>query len=216
MTFKYSTLLGNRAKNVYKHFLESLNLPGDIAECGVYAGETSKELVKYLEENGINKILHMFDTFEGFPDIITEEEKILSTWEELGMGQYSCPVEDVIINMGTLTQYKIYKGLFSQTFPDFSEPLCFIHADADIYRSTIEIIHLADRLLVPGGYIIFDDYGNPRLPGVKLAIKRFLSNEKYDGKHLSNTIQYLAIKRQCDTLIENNNVRGNSNAKTIQ
>ncbi len=49
--FASSEFLGPRAVNVYSWFLRSLHLPGDVAECGVFQGETSRELVKFLEEN---------------------------------------------------------------------------------------------------------------------------------------------------------------------
>ena len=51
--FPQSWLLGDRAPNVYSWFLKSLHLPGDVAECGVFTGETSRELVKHLEEERI-------------------------------------------------------------------------------------------------------------------------------------------------------------------
>ena len=193
--FSYNTFLGQRAENVYAWFLQSLSLPGAVAECGVFRGETSRELVKYLEENNIQKTLHMFDTFEGLPDVITAEEMASATGKVLTEGQFACSFKTVVEQMRGLNQYVIHKGLFSVTFATFSESLSFIHADADLYLSTLDIIHLADKCLVPGGHIVFDDYNNPETPGVKLAIERNLNPDDYIILPSSSTIQCFATKR---------------------
>jgi hypothetical protein len=42
------------------------------------------------------------------------------------------------------------------------------------------VIALADRCLVPGGTIVFDDYASEMFPGVGLAIRRHLDLRSYD------------------------------------
>jgi hypothetical protein len=196
-SFPYSRSLGLRAEQVYGLFVQSLELPGDIAECGVYTGTTSKQFVRYLEAKRISKMVHMFDTFDGFPNVITPEERRLSVAPAplLRPGKLSCPVEEVVRRMDSLTRYVLHPGLFSVTLPKFSKPLCFIHSDADLYRSTIDVIRLADRCLVPNGTIVFDDYGSAMFPGVGLAIRRHLSIRKYRVRPLPKTIQFVATKR---------------------
>lgn len=193
--FRYSPLLGERAKNVYAWFLQSIALPGDIAECGVSRGETSYEFVRYLEENHINKNLHMFDTFQGLPDIFTVEEVSLALGNELIPGNFACSIEAVVERMGSYGRYKTHKGLFKDTFSGFTDHLCFIHADADMYSSTLDIIELANRCLVPGGTIVFDDYDNAVTPGVKLAIQRHLCPNRYTLLPSPTSIQCFAIKK---------------------
>lgn len=193
--FPYSSLLGKRARYVYARFLKSLHLPGDVAECGVFSGETSRELVKHLEGNAIAKVLHMFDSFEGFPEVITAEERRLATGDELETGNLFSPLTTVLQNMEGLQKYVIHKGYFSETFSDFSEPLCFIHADADLYQSTVETIRLADKCLVPGGHIVFDDYNNPYFPGISLAVEKYLNPENYIIERSPKTIQCFATRR---------------------
>ncbi len=193
--FTPSWLLGDRAPNVYSWFLKSLHLPGDVAECGVFTGETSRELVKYLEEERISKTVHMFDSFEGLPDVIAEDERVLAAGDELREGHFFSTVESVVDNLGSLRQYVIHPGLFSETFEGFGIPLCFIHADADLYASTADIIRLADRCLVPGDHIVFDDYDNPRFPGVRLAIERHLDPRRYTIEPSPATTQCFATKR---------------------
>ncbi len=193
--FAHSGLLGWRAEHVYAWFLKSLHLPGDVAECGVFHGETSRELVKYLEGHGSPKTVHLFDTFAGLPDAITAEERSLSAGEEMAVDRYACSAETVRARLGALRQYRLHVGLFADTFAAFAQPLCFIHADADLYRSTVDIIRLADRCLVRGGQIVFDDYDNQQFAGVRLAIERHLNPREYVVTPSPETMQCFATKR---------------------
>jgi O-methyltransferase len=190
-----SPLLGSRARAVYRWFVRSLGVPGDAAECGVFDGVTSRALASYLDARASPKRLHMFDSFAGLPDRIAPEEIALAAGDELRAGQFAAPLADVRERMRGCERYELHPGLFAQTFAAFDRPLCFIHADADLYESTAEIIELADRCLVAGGTIVFDDYCNAKFPGVTLAIERFLQLDRYDVEASPGTIQFFATKR---------------------
>lgn len=190
-----SGYLGGRALSVYETFRRTLSLPGDVAECGVFTGITSRELTRYLESSHSKKVVHLFDSFSGLPDITTEEESRLSSAIEISPGYFACSLGGVRAVMSGLAQFVLHPGLFSQTLPSFSGRLCFIHADADLYRSTVEIIQFADRCLVPNGAVVFDDYLDPQFPGVELAVRRFLDASRYDVVALPATNQCVATKR---------------------
>jgi hypothetical protein len=183
--FPPSRSLGHRAPHLYRRFVRSLRLDGDVAECGVYTGTTSKQFVR-----------HLLDTFEGFPDVLTEPDRAgtATSWL-LGPGKLACPVAEVVRRMDGMTGFRIHRGCFSETFREFSAPLCFIHSDADLYRSTAEVIELADRCLVPGGTIVFDDYGSELFPGVGLAIRQHLDLRTYEAIPSRRTLQFVAVKR---------------------
>ena len=197
--FRPSFLLGDRAPWLYQVFICSLTLPGDVAECGVAHGETSREMVRFLERSGYQKRVHMFDTFAGFPDVLTDEERALDrddapAWLQYRVGALAWSLDEVLQRFDGLSQYEAYPGLFSETFPAFDRPLCFIHADADLYQSTVEIVELADRVLVPGGRIVFDDYLDGRFPGVMKAVHERLDFERYAFGWIEDTMQGFAIK----------------------
>jgi O-methyltransferase len=190
-----SPLLGARATAVYRRFVESLDVDGDAAECGVFSGVTSRALASFLDRRASAKRLHMFDTFAGLPDTIAAEEKVLAVGDDLYAGQFSASLESVLAQMRGCERFAIHAGPFVQTFAAFATPLCFIHADADLYESTAQIIRLADRCLVAGGTIVFDDFANAKFPGVTLAIERFLDLDRYRAEPAPDTIQYFATKR---------------------
>lgn len=191
--FSRSPLLGDRAVKVYEWFLRALAADGDIAECGVFAGATSFEFTRYLETMKISKRVHLFDTFDGLPDIITDEERGTSEGGPLP-GKFSCNLSAVSAQMESFSQYEIHPGLFSETLPPFDQPLCFIHADADLYESTLEVIGLADRCLTKEGVVVFDDYDSPYYSGVRLAIEGALDPQRYTIIPSRETTQCYAIK----------------------
>jgi len=198
LTLEASPLLGPRAAVVYAVFIVSLTLPGDAAECGVWEGHTAHEMGAVLKFAGVNKRLHLFDTFTGMPDIATPEELAIErpqeNWAQITPGSILGTEEIVRERMAGLP-YRLYRGLFSETFPSFDTPLCFIHADADLYASTVDIIRMADRLLVPQGYIVFDDYDSVMFPGVMRAVREYLDPGRYDfWKPKEDDIQLLARK----------------------
>lgn len=190
-----SPLLGERAELVYHCLSQVLHLPGDVAECGAYEAETAAGMGLLIKLQGFGKTVHAFDTFSGFPDVITSEEQAASTWPELRPGQYAAHPARLARNLAAVANIEVHMGLFPETFPGFSTALCFIHSDSDLYASTLETIALAERLLVPGGAILIDDYGNPRMPGVQMAVDRCLAQERFDGHRIPGTIQYLARRR---------------------
>lgn len=180
---------------MYDCLSDVLHLTGDVAECGAYEAETAAGMGLLINRRGLLKTVHAFDTFSGFPDVITSEEYAASSWPDLKSGQYLAHPANLARNLATAANVVVHIGLFDETFPGFSAPLCFIHSDSDLYASTLETIALADRLLVPGGIILLDDYGNPRMPGVQMAVDRGLAHERFDAHQVPGTIQYLARRR---------------------
>lgn len=193
--FSQSSLLGDRADKLYEWFRRAVAVDGDIAECGVFAGDTSFEFTRYLEAMNIPKRVHMFDSFNGLPDIIIAEEHGTPAGGPVP-GKFACQLSTVSSKMKLLTQYELHPGLFSDTFPLFDQPLCFIHADADLYESTVQIIDLADRCLVDEGVVVFDDYGSPYYPGVRLAIQHALDPGRYTVIPSPQSMQCFAIKKK--------------------
>ncbi len=193
--FPVSPLLGPRAEIVYRCFLDALAVKGDVAECGAYEGVTALGMAEWCYRHAPERTVHVFDSFAGFPDLITEEERSRSTWEGLGPGLYASALPAVLARARELPNVRVHAGAFSETFPAFEGALAFIHSDSDLYVSTVETIDLAARALVTGGVVLFDDYGNPRLPGVQLAVDRHLDPDRFRGARIPGTIQYLATRR---------------------
>ena len=192
--FGVSLALGkHRAQFLYWLFTEVLTLPGDVAEFGVFHGQTSRELVRYLEARGIAKTVHLFDTFTGLPDLTDGDYEGRTYPGSYRPHLYLGIEEDVRELLQPYSQFAIHRGLFSDTGPDFHTPLCFAHIDADLYAGTRDAIQICERVMIPGGVIVIDDYGTEWL-GVTRAVKEHLCPFKWDI-HYAPTSQCIAIRQ---------------------
>lgn len=140
---------------------------GDIAEVGVYKGGSAKLI---CEVKG-NKTLHLFDNFEGLPDLSDKDDI-----KQFYKGQYLSSFENVKIYLKEYPDVHFYKG----QFPSTAEPIknrrfSFLHLDVDLYKTTLTSLEFFYPRLNPGGIIISHDYINA--PGVKKAIDDFFAEK---------------------------------------
>lgn len=69
-------------------------------------------------------------------------------------------------SIASIDHIQFHKGWFHETLPSFlennSEPIAFIHADADLYSSTLTVLRMVCqyKLLVKGSVIVFDEFWN--------------------------------------------------------
>lgn len=78
---------------------------GSIAEVGVYKGDSARAI---CESKGERK-LYLFDTFEGLPDILTQDDKYFE------VGAYKSDYEDVKKMLEEYPNVHIIKGVFPET-----------------------------------------------------------------------------------------------------
>ena len=61
---------------------------------------------------------------------------------------------------------------------------CFVHVDADIYRSVCDCCAFFYPRLVQGGMMLFDDYGFATCPGVRKAVDEFFADKSHKPLYL--------------------------------
>lgn len=155
---------------LYQYAKHVAELPGDVAEVGAYKGGTARLLAKVFEPT--DKIIHLFDTFSGMPpsdsnrDVHTEGD-----FSDTSLGSIKSYLHDC-------QNVRLYQGLF----PDTSEPVekasfCLIHIDVDIYRSAMDCCEFFYSRMEKGGIMVFDDYGIPDCPGIKMAVDEFFGDK---------------------------------------
>ena len=123
-------------------------IPGDIAEVGVAYGASAKLLCTFAPE----RILHLFDTFEGLPEPTTKDSP------QYKAGQYSCDLESVKQYLAH-TRTEFHKGLFPHTAEAVKDKaFAFVHLDVDLYESTLAGLQFFYPRLSSGGILISHDY----------------------------------------------------------
>lgn len=150
---------------VYSLALAQRKLAGAFAELGVYKGATAKLI---CEAKG-DKELHLFDTFEGLPEVSGHDVRF-------SQKMFSISAENVRKRLAGYQNVHIHQGLFPATGkPVENHRFAFVHLDLDIYQSTREALEFFYPRLVPGGILITHDY--PSSAGVSLAFTEFMSDK---------------------------------------
>jgi len=162
----------DRCYVLYTLLRQSVSIPGDIWECGVYKGGTAAMMAAMLNQYAPEKRLYLFDTFEGMPD--TDPAK---DWHK--RGDFSdTSLEAVSAYVGFEKECVFRQGLIPDTFSGLEAcTIAFAHIDVDIYKSILDSLAFIWPRLSKGGFIVFDDYGFPSCPGARAAVDEFFSGK---------------------------------------
>jgi len=150
------------------------NVPGDMIETGVWRGGATILMRAVLRVYGVtDRMVWVADSFEGLPHpdatkYPQDAGDVHHTFEQLVVS-----LETVKANFdryGLLdSQVRFLKGWFKDTLHAAPiSTLAVIRLDGDMYESTTDAITSLYPKLLPGGYIIVDDYG--AVPACKKAI----------------------------------------------
>jgi hypothetical protein len=165
------------------------HVPGDMAECGVFKGQSAALLCRHICDTGSHRRVHLFDSFQGLshPDIR----------DGLGWSEYelACELSVVQENLATFDFVEFHPGWIPTRFADVAElEFSLVHIDVDLYEPTKASVEFFYPRVAAGGLMIFDDYGSAKCPGAKWAIDEFFADKKESLVHLP-TSQAFMIKR---------------------
>ena len=171
-------------------------IPGALAECGVWLGGSVLAMILTLQELGrADREIYLYDTFEGMTpptehDVSPFEQPALQSWrayEDAGEqpwgglfepGAFNLPAVRALLHDSGYPQEMLHfvRGPVEDTLPARApERLALLRLDTDWYGSTRhELDHLFPRLSA-GGVLIIDDYGH--WEGARRAVDEYFSNE---------------------------------------
>jgi len=156
---------------------------GDIAEVGIYKGGSAKLI---CEAKG-NKALHLFDTFEGLPDLCEMDDP-----KQFHRGQYLSSFENVKTYLERYPNVYFYKGFFPSTAESIkNKRFSFVNLDVDLYKTTLSCLEFFYPKMNTGGIIISHDY--IVVPGVTKAFDDFFEEKPEPIIELSGS-QCLIVK----------------------
>lgn len=178
--------LYNLAKSVY-------NIPGDLAECGVYKGAGSYLILKANENS--NKQMHLFDSFEGLSEPQAEDAPENNRTFRWKKGDLRITKDQVQKNLSEFSNVQCYKGWIPERFNDVADSsFSFVHLDVDLYQPTYDALEFFYERVNSGGIIVCDDYGFESCPGAYKAVNDFMEDKPEKVIHLT-TGQGIVIKQ---------------------
>ena len=155
---------------------QALHKEGDFVECGVWTGFSFGVITKYLDWPSVSKSLYLYDTFEGIPPDYNSENRSNSVYE-----QQNAEDPDAIYKLAQarfvgMPNVQLVRGTVPETLSSVCpEKIALLHIDMNSAASEIAALEVLWERVVPGGLIVFDDYGWAMYAAQKEAEDAFMA-----------------------------------------
>jgi hypothetical protein len=184
----------------YELFRHTIELPGDIVELGVYRGTTLVQWANFLECRSIGdrtKRVIGFDSFAGFNSLSPEDGVEDQRAGKIAGGFDASEMEGQLRDMLAIfdadrfipekPRVHLVKGEIEETVPRFRDEhpglrISLMHFDCDMYVPTKIGLECFWDKVVPGGIVVFDEYGVEPWAGESQAVDEFFSQIKLSPK----------------------------------
>jgi O-methyltransferase len=161
------------------------DVPGDFIETGVWRGGCCILMRGILAANDVReRKVYVADSFKGVPPPKPELYPADRGDTLYRHAELAVPLETVKANFdryGLLDDQVVFvEGLFSDTLPSLRcGPLALIRLDGDLYESTAVALEHLHPKVVPGGFVIIDDFGVA--PACRQAVLDYRAQHKIDA-----------------------------------
>lgn len=151
------------------------NVPGSVAELGVFKGE----FAKYINAAFPERTCYLFDTFEGFRDSEAIAEKQAGNCGNAFIERFKDTTEAAVLGkMPVPEKIVCKKGLFPESLGGLEDTFAFVSLDVDFEQAINDGLEYFYPRLNEGGYIFVHDYNSSTLKGVRNAVNRYEDDNK--------------------------------------
>lgn len=171
---------------------------GDDIECGSYRGATGLLLAWLAKRTGLQRRIHLLDTFEGMPET-SEYDAGRHAGEFRPSERQVDLIEEQARLLGVADRVVVHAGLFAKTFSSMQSKnprFAFAHIDANIYAGTRDACEFCIPRVNEGGAIVFDDYNGVCDLGARLAIDESLRRSPLKPHALCASSAFIRIRRR--------------------
>lgn len=174
-------------------FKMTLDVPGDVAELGVFRGLGLLTWANLLEAYCIGdrtKVVYGFDNWQGFREFDAQDGKADANAGKVrgGFSAVKEELENAISIFDTdrfipnKPRIKLIDGDIEQSVPAFVRDnpgvrFSLVHFDCDLYRPTKIALEALWPRVSRGGVILFDEYAIADWPGETAAVDEFLADK---------------------------------------
>lgn len=166
-------------------YITKYKVPGDIVECGVYAGGmTLLAALTLLHLGDTSRDIYLYDTYEGMPPPTPEDgAEVQAAYERNTAGGKAWAPKSLEEVMAVLyasgyprEKLHFVKGMVEDTIPAVGpERISILRIDTDFYSSVGHVLREFYPRLSSGGSLILDDYGY--MPGARQATDEYFAGQ---------------------------------------
>lgn len=180
------SLLDFARLDALKTYLEQTeHLEGVVAEVGVFEGGSANFILSHTLKHVL-----LFDTFKGFPDVMTD-------LDDHKKGEFAATLDQVreLLRSNGHINFSLFEGLFPEETGEYAaaDRFSLVHLDVDLYKCTKDCLEFFYPRMVPGGIIVIDDYITSDCRGVKVAVDEFFADKPEKPSH-PVSVQVMVVK----------------------
>jgi hypothetical protein len=168
-------------------------LPGDLAEIGVYKGETATLIATIARRLG--KTAWLLDTFEGFDakDLQGIDYGLNEQFDDTSLEAVRALVGEENVHF--------IKGYFPDTAAQLPAKgaYCLVHIDCDLYNPVRAALDYFYPRIVPGGFLLVHDYSSLHWDGAEQAVDEFFADKPESPIPLTDGAGTIAIRKHKGT-----------------
>ena len=166
---KYSLCGRAKLNYIWRMVGEACKLnQGIFVEVGTWRGGSGCIIAKKVEAENNDGDVYLCDTFTG----VVKAGEMDDCYNGGEHADTDISIVKGLIDEMNLKNVKILQGIFPEDTGDeiVGKKIAFAHVDVDVYQSTKDIINYIWPMIIPGGIVVFDDYGTPTTKGQKKYI----------------------------------------------
>lgn len=147
-------------------------LEGDLAELGVYKGNTAALLANFGRTAG--KTTYLFDTFQGFSQ---EDIRGVDAGKRMEFADTSL---ETVRSLVGVERVNYVVGHFPESTGSMTHDLAFslVHLDCDLYAPMKAGLEYFYPRIVAGGFLVIHDYASLHWDGAERAVDEFLADKR--------------------------------------
>jgi hypothetical protein len=151
--------------------LQKEGIRGDVAELGVYRGNTAALMAEFARRLNVN--VYLLDTFEGFSadDLVNLDAKQPMQFADTSL--------DAVGSLVGERNVKFIRGHFPDTETQIPSDALFslVHLDCDLGEPFLAGLRFFYPRMIPGGFLVMHDYSNLYWKGAEQAIDTFFADK---------------------------------------
>ena len=180
---------------------QAAHLDGEFWECGVLRGGSAMLLAEaqvrgLSAARGKTARLRLFDTFDAAPATFDPRYDVPYPKRDQCRPDDlpEVTVEKIRERLAGYEGVRLHAGLLPDTFAGLeSSEIALAHVDVNFYQSVWACCAFIYDRLLPGGVMVFDDYGYASCPGTRRAVDAFF-DDRPEVPLILPTAQALVIK----------------------